>query len=168
MTKPALSQNRIVVAFVFAGLADLIQIPLTASMASIFGAPFAILLIFMMDCVLATALSLLLGFHWLLLSSFFLENIPGIGMIPAWTVCVALVIKHRKDERAASLLHMPPVVHQVTLALPAHAIAAPNPPLPAPKEDVAARLNRLSELLSRGIVTQAEYEARRQQILAEI
>ena len=66
------------------------------------------------------------------------------------------------------MLYMPPVVHQVTLALPAQGIAAPTPPLPAPKEDVAARLNRLSDLLSKGIVTQAEYEARRQQILAEI
>ena len=167
MTKP-LSQNRIVVAFVFAGLADLIQIPATLSMASFFGAPFAILLIFMMDCVLATALSLLLGFHWLLLPSFFLENIPGIGMIPAWTVCVALVIKQRKDEHASSLHYSPPAVHQITLALPEHALAAMKPPLPAPKEDVETRLNRLSDLLSKGIITQAEYESRRQQILAEI
>lgn len=165
MTKPVLSQNRIVVAFILAGLADLIQIPLTASMANIFGAPFAVLLIFMIDCVLATALSLLIGFHWLLLPSFFLEIVPGIGVIPAWTVCVALVIKQRKDEHTSSLLHSSPVVHQVTLALPAHAIPPPNH---VPKEDVAARLSRLNDLLSKDIISKAEYEAGRQQILAEL
>lgn len=160
-------------AFVIAGLADLIQIPLTAFMVSVVGAPVAFFIIMMMNCALTGILSLLLGFHWLLLPSFLLELVPGVGVLPTWTACVALVVKQRKDEAAAwqpppaSYTQSPPVPPQLPLALPAHAQATMQPP-PLHTADVETRLNRLNELLSKNIISQAEYEAKRQQILAEI
>lgn len=174
MNPPTLSSNRTILAFVIAGLADLVQIPLTAFMVSVVGAPVAFFFVLMINCVLTGILSLLLGFHWLLLPSFLLEQVPGIGALPTWTACVALVVKQRKDEAAA--WQPPPASYapppsasppQLPLALTAHTQAAAQPPS-LHKADIEARLSRLNDLLAKNMVTQAEYEAKRQQILAEI
>jgi hypothetical protein len=174
MNPPTLSSNRTILAFVIAGLADLVQIPLTAFMVSIVGAPVAFFFVLIINCVLTGILSLLLGFHWLLLPSFLLEQVPGIGALPTWTACVALVVKQRKDEAAA--WQPPPASYapppsasppQLPLALTAHTQATAQPPS-LHQADIEARLSRLTDLLAKNMITQAEYEAKRQQILAEI
>jgi hypothetical protein len=99
MEKPKLSQQRILAAFAIAIMADAIQIPMTAATATgIFAAP-GELTDFMMDCVVMVATSALLGFHWLLLPTMFIEVIPGLDMLPTWTACVALVVRERRKEQ---------------------------------------------------------------------
>jgi hypothetical protein len=100
MDKPKLTRNRVILAFAIAGIADLIQFPITAATAtgllSIPGEAADVLV----DCVVMVATSMLLGFHWVLLPSFFLEAIPGPDLLPTWTACVAYVVWRRKKEQA--------------------------------------------------------------------
>ena len=59
----------------------------------------------------------LIGFHPLLLPTFVLEVVPVADLVPAWTVCVAIVIALRRKQR-----NTPP--------------APPAPPMPGPIIDV--------------------------------
>jgi hypothetical protein len=57
----------------------------------------------MTDVVTAIVVSLLLGFHPLLLPTFVVEIIPVADMLPTWTGCVALVVTlRRREQRAAA------------------------------------------------------------------
>jgi hypothetical protein len=99
MPKRELSQRRIVAAFSVAVLADLIQFPVTAATASgIFTVPGEIG-DFMVDCIAMVATSALIGFHWMLLPSLFIEVVPGLDLLPTWTGCVALVVRQRRKEQ---------------------------------------------------------------------
>ena len=65
------------------------------------------------DVVTAIVLSLLLGFHPLLLPTFLVEIIPVVDMLPTWTGCVAAVVVLRKREQRATAQQaasMPPKV----------------------------------------------------------
>ena len=46
--------------------------------------------------------SRVIGFHPLLLPTFVLEFLPVADVLPAWTVCVALVVALRKKQQAAT------------------------------------------------------------------
>jgi hypothetical protein len=105
MDKPKLTRARIILAFAIAGVADLIQFPITAATATgVLSMPgeFAD---FVVDCVVMVATTLLLGFHWVFLPSLFLEAIPGPDLLPTWTACVAYVVWRWKKQQA----HPPPV-----------------------------------------------------------
>lgn len=96
MDKPALTRRRILVAFAVAAIADLIQLPIVAVEATgIFSIP-GELADFLVDCVAAMATTWLLGFHWVLLPTLFVEVIPGVDLLPTWTGCVAYVVWVRK------------------------------------------------------------------------
>ena len=43
----------------------------------------------------------LLGFHWLLLPTIFLESVPVVHALPTWTGCVFLVtrLRYRQQEK---------------------------------------------------------------------
>jgi hypothetical protein len=137
MVKPKLTRPRIILAFAIAILADLIQFPITAAEATgAFSIPgeFAD---FVVDCVVMGATTTLLGFHWVLLPSLFVEVIPGLDLLPTWTACVAYVVWQRKKEQAQPLPLRPiadvQAVEVVSASPPARAaIPAQTPPSQAP------------------------------------
>jgi hypothetical protein len=53
-----------------------------------------------LDIAAAVALSLVVGFHLLLLPTFALEFLPVADLLPTWTGCVALVVALRKKQQA--------------------------------------------------------------------
>ena len=55
-----------------------------------------------LDVIALIATTKLLGFHPLLLPTFFLELVPVADMLPTWTACVALVVALRKRQTAAA------------------------------------------------------------------
>jgi len=87
-------------AFAIAGVADLLQFPITAATATgLFSIP-GELADFVVDCAVMVATTLLLGFHWVFLPSLVLEAIPGPDLLPTWTACVAYVVWRRRKEQA--------------------------------------------------------------------
>ena len=103
---PVLTRQRIWTAYAVAVTVDVIQFALGP-----IGWAFA-------DEILDVAAMLvtwrLIGFHPLLLPTFVLEVVPIADLVPAWTVCVAIVIALRRKQQ-----HTPPA-----------------PPMPGPVIDV--------------------------------
>jgi hypothetical protein len=182
MDKPRLTQNRIILAFAVAIIADVIQFPITAVEATgILSIP-GELADFVLDCFVMVATCLLLGFHWALLPSLFVELVPGLDLLPTWTACVAFVVWQGKKEQA----HTPPIppvvdveaVEVVSAPTSARITPPPLPPIPRtaipaqspPPIDTAveSRLKSLNELREKGLISQSEYDTKRQQILAEL
>ncbi|HEU5069347.1 MAG TPA: hypothetical protein VFV96_02925 [Verrucomicrobiae bacterium] len=94
-----LSRGRIVVALAIAALTDAVQIglgPLGWAFVDEAGDVIAMLLI-----------SVLLGFHPLLLPTFIVEMFPVVDMVPTWTGCVGAVILLRR-HRASATVPEPP------------------------------------------------------------
>jgi len=52
-----------------------------------------------LDFGIAGALVYLLGWHWEFLPSFFTKLVPGVDLVPCWTIAVASV--YRKSKRIA-------------------------------------------------------------------
>jgi len=52
-----------------------------------------------LDFCVAAGLGYLLGWHWEFLPSFFAELVPGVDLVPFWTLAVANV--YRKSKQAA-------------------------------------------------------------------
>src|SRR6266481_65816 len=98
MDKPPLTRNRIILAFAIAVMADLIQFPITAGEATGFFSIPGEVADLLVDCVLMVATTMLLGFHWMLLPTLFVEVIPGLDLLPTWTACVAYVLWLRKKQ----------------------------------------------------------------------
>lgn len=85
-------------AFGVAVIADLIQLPIAGATATgVLAIPseFADLVV---DCIAMGATTMLLGFHWVLLPSFFIELVPGLDLMPTWTGCVAYAIWQRRKD----------------------------------------------------------------------
>ncbi|HKF48108.1 MAG TPA: hypothetical protein VKB38_12175 [Terracidiphilus sp.] len=57
------------------------------------------------DLGMAGILTLLLGWNWEFLPSFFGKLIPGVDMVPLWTLAVANV--YRKSKRSAVTIENP-------------------------------------------------------------
>jgi hypothetical protein len=115
MDKPSLTRRKVILAFAIAGVADLIQIPITAATTTgLFSIP-GELADFLVDCVVMIAASWLIGFHWVLLPSFVLEAIPGPDLLPTWTASVAYVVWRRKKERAQQPPIRPAVVQEAPM-----------------------------------------------------
>jgi hypothetical protein len=181
MDQPKLTRNRIILAFAIAVIADVIQFPITAATATgIFAIP-GELADFMVDCAVMVATCLLLGFHWALLPTLFVEIIPGLDLLPTWTACVAFVVWQRKKEQtpplvrpvvdvhAVEVVRAPPDARHTVSPPPLPARVAIPPPAPPPIETaVESRLRRLDELREKGVISQAERDTKRQQILAEL
>lgn len=53
----------------------------------------------MLDLGVAGALTFLLGWHWEFLPSFLAKLVPGVDLVPLWTIAVANV--YRKSKQAA-------------------------------------------------------------------
>ncbi len=90
LTAPVLTTRRIALAFVLAGLADALQIALGPAGWFFFDE--------IMDVLAMAALTLLIGFHPLLLPTFIVEIVPIVDMLPTWTACVGVVVMLRKRQ----------------------------------------------------------------------
>src|SRR5215472_12140823 len=75
------SKKRLVIAFVIAGISDLIGA--FATLAPPIG--------WALDIVTAALLFMVLGWQWLLLPGLALEAIPGVGVVPFWLLVVGAI-----------------------------------------------------------------------------
>jgi Ca2+/Na+ antiporter len=129
------------------------------------------------------AMIILLGFHWLFLPTFVVEVIPEIDMLPTWVGCVAYVVWQRKKEQEQPKKEQDnpwgdKIVIDIQEAQNVHEprpllTVQASPPLPpqgldAAKKSLEERLARLNDLLEKKVITQAEYEAKRQEVLNDI
>jgi hypothetical protein len=94
-----LTSTRIALAFAVSVVADVLQLPINAATFTGVLAPAGEGADVIVDCVAAALTSALLGFHWALLPTFFVELVPGVDLAPTWTACVALVVYQRKLEQ---------------------------------------------------------------------
>lgn len=56
----------------------------------------------LLDLGMAAALTHLLGWHWEFLPSFFAKLVPGVDLVPFWTLAVVNVYRKAKREAMAS------------------------------------------------------------------
>ncbi len=92
---PVLSRTRIWLALSIALVTDALQIVLGPWGWVIFDE--------VADVVAMSLITLLVGFHPLLLPTFLIEFFPGVDMLPTWTACtVAVVALRRKQQRPGS------------------------------------------------------------------
>jgi hypothetical protein len=63
-----------------------------------------------LDLGIAALLTHLLGWHWEFLPSFFAKLVPGVDLVPFWTMAVASVWRKAKRVAAAEKAHeqLPP------------------------------------------------------------
>jgi hypothetical protein len=54
-----------------------------------------------LDIGVAAAMTHLLGWHWEFLPTFFVKLIPGVDLVPFWTIAVANVYRKSKQVAAA-------------------------------------------------------------------
>ena len=87
-----LTRGRIALALLIAASTDAMQIGL----GPVGWLPFDEIL----DVAAMIAISLLIGFHPLLLPTFLVELFPVVDMLPTWTGCVGAVILWRKGSNA--------------------------------------------------------------------
>jgi hypothetical protein len=103
------STGRAIAALSVAVAADVIQLPLmlafVASAGSVVGIAAAIpveAVDVAVDVIAACVTTWLLGFHWALLPTTFLEAVPGLAAAPTWTGCVLFVLWRRRRDAASA------------------------------------------------------------------
>jgi hypothetical protein len=94
-----LTPERVRLARLLAGLADLLQLALlpgylTGGLA---------LANNLLDVALALALLRLVGWHWAFLPTFLAEMIPGVELVPSWTAAVFLATRGRSGPDSKSV-----------------------------------------------------------------
>jgi hypothetical protein len=85
------------IALVLAILADALQLALLPMFVEGAASPAADVI----DVAMAGILYFLLGWHWEFLPSFAAKLIPGVDMVPLWTLAVANVYRKSKRELVA-------------------------------------------------------------------
>ena len=128
---PRLTKGRVFAAFIVAASCDAFQIflgPLG------WWAPDEVL-----DCIAFVLITWLIGFHVLLLPTFAIEFIPGIGMLPTWTGCVTAVIALRRrasggSSSVSSMTPQPPVMRLPPLLTDTPERRPPTRPAPDPED----------------------------------
>jgi hypothetical protein len=183
MNIPTLNKIRIWLAFGVAVVADLLELPITY----IESFHFQIIFLFgeFMDIILDFAvmgiMTLLLGWNWAFLPSFFIEVIPEVDICPSWVASVAYVVmQKKKKEQELKQAQTPPATPEADALEVAGEPAAPRPAsvdestvgevqAPSPADPtMEQRLKKLAELLDKNLISPDEYEAKRQKILVEI
>jgi hypothetical protein len=86
--------SKIRIALLLAVLADALQVAVIPIFIEGAESPAADVV----DLVMAGVLYFLLGWHWEFLPSFAIKLIPGVDLVPLWTLAVANV--YRKSKRA--------------------------------------------------------------------
>ena len=84
---------RLRTALILAIIADLLQLVVFPLMVSGAASPPDDVL----DVGMAVILTMLLGWHWEFLPSFLAELVPGVNMIPCWTIAVAMIYRRNKQ-----------------------------------------------------------------------
>lgn len=84
-------------ALVIAVLADILQLILFPILIEGFNSPADDLF----DLCMASVLSWLLGWHWEFLPSFAGKLVPGVDMVPLWTLAVANVYRKSRPRSIA-------------------------------------------------------------------
>ena len=84
-------------ALTIAILADAIQIGVFPFFAEGFLSPLNDLL----DIAVAWLLTKLLGWHWAFLPTFIAELVPGLDLVPTWTIAVVYVTRNMPREDSA-------------------------------------------------------------------
>ena len=82
-------------AMILAILADLVQLVVFPLFVAGAASPADDVL----DVAMAAVLSLLLGWHWEFVPSFLAKLVPGVDLVPCWTIAVANV--YRKSRQMA-------------------------------------------------------------------
>jgi hypothetical protein len=85
-------------AFAVAVLADVFQIALSPLFFEGAASPADDVL----DLFVAGALSYLLGWHWEFAPSFFAKLVPGVDLVPLWTLAVANVYRRSKQQTVSA------------------------------------------------------------------
>src|SRR5438105_11950303 len=94
----SLPRRRVLIARVLAAAADTLQILLFP----LFGEGFASPADWILDGVMALALTKLVGFHWSYLPGAALELVPGADLAPSWTAAAWLATRSaRSPEKQA-------------------------------------------------------------------
>lgn len=63
----------------------------------------------LLDLAVAALMTHLLGWHWEFLPSFFAKLVPGVDLVPFWTMAVANVWRKTKQQAIADPgKHLPP------------------------------------------------------------
>lgn len=88
-TRPAPSPRRIWIARLLAVAADAMQIVFLP----FFGIGFISPAMDVLDVAVAVALTALVGWHWGFLPTFVAEIIPGVGLVPTWTLAAFLATR---------------------------------------------------------------------------
>jgi hypothetical protein len=186
MTKPTLSKKRVVAAYAVAVVADLLELPITYIESFHFEITFLLGqgMDIVLDFIVMGIMTYLLGFNWVFLPSFFVEVIPELDMCPSWVASVAFVVWQQKkkevglkqslplystpDETAVEVVSEPTSVRRIGPP-PAFEPSGDAAQMATPDESQAEqRLKRLADLLDKNLISQSEYELKRQQILCEI
>jgi hypothetical protein len=188
MDQPELTKDRIKYAFFIAVAADAFDFLFAWIETS--DSPFLVLLgkflgVFL-DCAVMAAMTKLLGFHWVFLPGFCVEAVPSLDMFPTWVGCVMFVVWQQKKAEGqqpqsprlrplidvdqiksvgsslvAKFTSAPPITPGARAAIPVDATPVVQPPF-------EERLKKLAELRDKNLISQSEYDAKRQQILADI
>jgi hypothetical protein len=85
-------RRRVGLAFAVAIVADVLQWVLWPLFLAGFASPVTDVL----DVVIGAAMVWLLGFHWAFLPTFAAELIPGVDLVPCWTLAVWLATRGKK------------------------------------------------------------------------
>lgn len=93
MAKP-MTKARIRTAIAIAVIVDALQIGMQAT------GPFQILLDWPLDLLTAALMTGLVGFHWAFLPTFLAEAVPGLDMVPTWTLAVIFATRNREKVEA--------------------------------------------------------------------
>jgi len=87
--KQTLTPSRVRAARTIAVVADLVQILVFPAFAAGAASPWNDAL----DVLVAGAMALLIGWHWVFLPSFLAELVPGFDLVPTWTAAVFFVTR---------------------------------------------------------------------------
>ncbi len=60
----------------------------------------------LLDIAVGLLLTRLLGWHWVFLPSFLTELVPGLDMVPTWTLAVLVVTRQMSPDRSPE----PPII----------------------------------------------------------
>jgi hypothetical protein len=106
-----LKNNRKLLAYTVAILADAIQLPFSLIAFSGVMLPVAEGVVLFVDIVAMLLLTALIGFDWILLPSFAVEAVIGLDAFPTWTLAVAYLTRRKKKENTVShATDGPPVI----------------------------------------------------------
>lgn len=87
------SRGRVWAARLIALAADGIQIVLLPFFGEGFLSPATDVL----DVIVAATLTWLVGWHWAFLPTFVAEIVPGVGLVPTWTLAILLATRRKRS-----------------------------------------------------------------------